>query len=221
MAMMNMSEAAKSLSLSTKTLQRWRKRPGAPFREADGRVEVDVDELRRWADGQGLSGGAGRPFGALSDPGAGLGGPDTPADPAAGPSPTDTPAPGDAPVGGDAAAETPAEIERRVRAEVEGELLGVNATLRQDLARVELRRRELDAEAKALALQERRGRLLDAAEVERGRVQRILVVKKGLESLGARLASVLPGVGPEEVRQTIDAEVDSLLRQFVEEFRPL
>lgn len=51
MARVGLVAAADALGKARKTLQRWRKREGAPF---DAAGTVDVDDLRAWATAQGL-----------------------------------------------------------------------------------------------------------------------------------------------------------------------
>lgn len=193
--MLNMTQAAKALGVNRKTLGRWRAR-GAPFREGErGSVEVDLAELKRWAAKEGLDGSAGRPFGALSEP------------------------------GGLAAVEVPATLEAmsaEVAAEVEAEFgAGVTPELKEQLARAELRKRLADAGTKEHDLAVRKAETLSAEDVERGQLRAIAIVKEGMLDMGRKLSRKLPGLGAEGVVRVVADEVDALLRQFATEFKPL
>lgn len=217
-----LSRAAKALDLDRATLGRYRRRGMPTTPGKGGAVLVDVDRVRAWMEREGLGQRGRSP--AVVEALRGL--------------PQDVPqavqqpqAEGEAPQG---VPQVPAAEPLQVTAEdlerayevFDGLDARAALELRPDavkkLAAVAAARRAMaDAQKRELAVARERGQLLDAAEVERGQVTRIMVVKSGLTSLGARLASVLPGLGPEEVRAIIDTEVDSLLRQFSEKFRPL
>ena len=65
-----------------------------------------------------------------------------------------------------------------------------------------------------LNLRVRRGELLEAAEVERGRVDRILVLKSGLLNLRDRVAPAAAHRDETEVAAIVEREVLGLLGQF-------
>lgn len=114
--------------------------------------------------------------------------------------------------------------EEEVRAQVEAEFPSAPAELKEALARAELRKREADASLKELELSRRRGELLDAAEVERGRVQRVTIVVRGLEALAHRLARDLAPLStqdPVDVVRLVQVAVDEQRQAFADEFETL
>lgn len=212
--LVSLSDAAKELGVDRKTLARARKRqPPLPThgKGPRGAEMVRVAEVRAWLEAQGL-GQTGRQSAVVEQlreaqpvaaPGAA---PAAPAPDAAKLSAEDLTDLGEVFDGLDG-------VERALRVRPEAvKKLSAIAAARKELA---------DAQKKELEIAQRRGQLLDAGEVERGRVQRIMVVRQGLLGLPAKLASRLVGRAQEEIQAELDAEVDTLLRQFAEEFEKL
>lgn len=190
-----LTRAAAALDVDRSTLTAWRKRgmPTSPGK--GGSVLVDVAKVRAWARSQGLSGAAGRPPGAISDPTRAVAAPTPPARPNAA-----TPALVD---------DERAEIEARIRGEVE-------ADLREKLARAELRKRVADAERREMLLAERQGEMLDRGEVERRQVQAAVMTRRRMEAMPWKLAGRLTGRTEAEIRAALEVEVEDICRGFAE-----
>lgn len=208
-------DAAATLGKHPTTLERaLRRTPPLPARKHGGAWVVAVDEARAYLDRNALGRGKGRPPKVdvlLRD------------------EPGSTPPPaGDAPAGPQGppgALPALSDEDRRLLGEVFGGDLGALEVrpdaVRRLVAIAEAKKANADAEKRVLEVQARRGELVSRAEVERGRVQRILIVRQGLLALPGKLAARCAGRTQEEVHEEIAAEVDSLLRQFSEEFAPL
>lgn len=82
------------------------------------------------------------------------------------------------------------------------------------LDEAEIRRRELDAERRALDLALKRGEVLKAEDVERGRLERIAAVTSALEALPAAVAPVLEGRGVQEIQAILSGEVRRIRAEF-------
>ena len=75
--------------------------------------------------------------------------------------------------------------------------------------------REEKAKLVALERRQREGELLDAEEVQRGRIERIIAVKTALRNLGSVLAGQVVGVDdPARIKQIVNAEVRQCLLRF-------
>lgn len=194
MPMKSMGELALELDLDRKTLSRWRAR-GAPFVERGRRVEADRDALKAWASSNGLYGEPGRPHGSLT----GCVGPDAKAEVL---EQTGAPIP--------VVVATAERVDEELGKAGDGE--GVTGAMKRQLAEAEARKRIATAERMELDLAAKKGRLLDAAEVQRGRLARIAVVRKGLLALPAKLAR-LPGA-PATLERAAMSEVEALLEEF-------
>jgi hypothetical protein len=94
---------------------------------------------------------------------------------------------------------------------------GERAERKARLDEAEIKRRELDAEKRALELALRRGEVLMADEVERGRVARVAAVTAALEALPAAIAPVLEGRGVQEIQAVLSAEVRRIRAEFAGE----
>lgn len=218
----SMSECAKQLGIARKTLQRHRKRvPPLPTHgeENRGDVLVDVEEVRAYLERNGLGGAAGRRSRVVEALAAAQAA-DGPAAPMAASPIASTPAAAPPPALSLEEQQTVGEL----FAGLDGlkSALGASPESMKKLVAVAAARKEwADARKRELEVAQRRGELLDAAEVERGRVQRVLVVKQGLRAMPAKLAARLVGRTSEEIHAEIEAEVDTLQRAFSEEFAKL
>jgi len=229
---MCLTDAAKALGIDRQTLHAARRRnpplPVLPDRGPFNAVMVRVPEVRAYLEANALGWGRGRRPRAVE-----LTREAQPAEPPAAPAGDTPPQPEAAPAphGPRAAAPGPPKLsadEQRDLAEAFEGVDGIDRALRlppdalRKLSAVAAARKELaDAAKRELEVAQRRGDLLERAEVERGRVQRILVVKQGLTALPAKLAARLVGRTQEEIQAELDAEVDTLLRAFAEEFAKL
>ena len=74
--------------------------------------------------------------------------------------------------------------------------------------------REVKADRERFKLDQERGRFLDKADVERGRVERIIAVRRGLEGMGKQLGPMVAGMTPSAARKVIDDRVRELLNRF-------
>lgn len=90
-----------------------------------------------------------------------------------------------------------------------------DAKLRLALANLEYRKAKTSLEQINLAV--RRGELLDAREVERGRLDRIAAVTSALEALPAAIAPVLEGRGAQEIQAILSGEVRRIRAEFAGE----
>ena len=66
-----------------------------------------------------------------------------------------------------------------------------------------------------------RGELLDARDVETGRLERIALVRQGLLSMPGKLAPRLVGREVAEIQREIEREVSAMLDQFAAQFGSL
>lgn len=106
--------------------------------------------------------------------------------------------------------------------------LGVSPEdIRNGTAGLNLRLKRLDADLKRLDAQRKEriertamGQLVPVDEVERGRIQRIAIVKTGLLSLPGKLAARLANREAPEIQAEIEREVIGLLAQFAGEKPP-
>jgi hypothetical protein len=80
---------------------------------------------------------------------------------------------------------------------------------------VELDRwRRMRADLVEIQLRRARGELLDRREVETGRVQRILVIKRAMLGLGRSIAPALTGMETREICAAIDDRIKQVVREF-------
>lgn len=91
---------------------------------------------------------------------------------------------------------------------------GAAGDVKERLALAELRKKLAQAERAEMDLAARKGKLLDAGEVEQGRLARIAIAKATLLSLPARVAPVLEGRGAREIEAELDAEMRRVLEEF-------
>ena len=117
--------------------------------------------------------------------------------------------------------EPPVDVERLVRSRVDQELARATEQLREQLRGADLRKKNAEAEAKELAVAGKKGQLVDRAEVQAKGVAAVLLLKRSMEVMPAKLAARLVGRTREEIHEELAAEVDSLLRMFSEEIRKL
>ncbi len=233
--LLSLKECAELFGLSTKTLYRWRKRPGFPIeRQGEGSsLLVDPDKVRDWAERTNLTGKMGKPIGAINgisgaDP-SGVGVPGVPLDPGAGKISQGAKAevvealevePAKVQ---EVAAQLSAEIKERLedpprprkKAEKDAEPLDL-ATITEQLAAAELRKRKADADLKEIEAAKRRGELLNALDVERGLMRRISTVKAGLLALPGKLAARLQNRESRFIQEEIEREVEQLLQLYAD-----
>lgn len=222
-----MVKAAALLGVSDKTLQRWRKRTGAPFAK-DG--SVILDELRAWAQREGLLGrGRGRPS-VIDELTAGAAA-SAPA-PATQAAPTEDPA---AAVAAVARAFSPdptsplAQLTPDDRATLEALVAGdaralidlahkVDPALLKRLAAMGRTQRELaEGARRELENAEKRGELVKGEDVKRSWRAQIQIVKSHFQMLPGKLAPRLVDKGYDEIYKALDEELDALLRVFAVE----
>lgn len=214
--LLSLTQAAKALGIDQKTLQRARKRkPPLPTRPGKrGAVLVDLEETRRYLESQGL-GRVGRQPAAVEalrgeqeDGGAAV---EAPSSTESELSESEVKAIAALLDGLDGSVEKVLHLAKSVP----------GATVRKLSALGKARKDLADAEKQEIEVAKRRGAMLDAEDVERGRVQRVMLVKQGLLALPNKLAARIAGRTPEEVREEVAQEVDALLRQFAEDFERL
>jgi len=80
--------------------------------------------------------------------------------------------------------------------------------------RADLDLKRLQAQERKLKIQEIEGELIPRDEVERGRIARIMAVKRKLLSLGRSLAPVLVGMEAREIEAAINERVREIIRSF-------
>jgi hypothetical protein len=210
--LISMSDAAKALGVSRRMLVDARqRRPGLPCHgewEKGNPVRVNVAEVKAWLEANGLGFGQGRRPRAVELARE-----------------AQKPPAGSQAASGGSGSTTPPKLSQDELADLGQAFDGLDHVERAlRLPSDALRRLSAVAAAKkefADEVQKQRGQLLDAATVERGRVQRILVVKQGLVGMPARVAPRLVGKTQEEIQAELDAEIDSACRAFAEEFAKL
>jgi hypothetical protein len=94
---------------------------------------------------------------------------------------------------------------------------GERAERKARLDEAEIRRREADAARREMDLALKRGEVLRADEVERGRVERIAAVTSALEALPAAIAPILEGRGVQEIQAILSGEVRRIRAEFAGE----
>jgi len=181
--------AAAELGLSRKTLQRWRKRDGAPFGE-DG--SVDLEELRAWAERAGLLRGAGRPPEPDRVEGVELSADDL------------------ATLEDDVSALEDGDLVDLARRVSPAKLKALAQLCR-------LRREHADAEKKELENAQARRELVAIEDVKRHWRRQIQVVKSHFVALPGKLALRLVGRQHDEIYKALEDELTELLKAFAVE----
>lgn len=93
--------------------------------------------------------------------------------------------------------------------------------LKRRLVEAELRKREADANLKELDLKVKNGELLKREDVERGRIQRIYIVKSNMLSLPAKLSARLEHLNATEIDKILKQAVEEMAELFAEEFEAI
>jgi len=88
------------------------------------------------------------------------------------------------------------------------------------LASAEARWRMARAQAEEIRLAQLRGTLLDREDVERGRVARLVAVRRRLLALPRSAAPILAGLTPREIEAWLDGWARDAIRAFAEEVQP-
>jgi len=83
------------------------------------------------------------------------------------------------------------------------------------------RYRQLKAKQEEITLDVIRGKYVSAAEVERGRIQRILVVKSRFLSLPHELAGALYGLEPHKIQDLLDMRIREIIAELAREPEPV
>ncbi len=81
------------------------------------------------------------------------------------------------------------------------------------------RKRESEAKLKELDLQERLGQIIPLAEVEAGRVARVLVVKRALLGMPTQIASTLVGLDARQISALLKERVRDIVAEFAGQSR--
>lgn len=228
---MGLCEAAERLDRNRKTLQRWRKRPDAPF-SADGTVP-SLAALRAWAEEHGLlerQGGRPTAVGAMLVGEPLSRGPGVPE--RSNPSPEGAKVSPEAKPASAPAAPKPADLpladlsdeDRQALQAMTGSDLGqlvalapkVNPKLLQRLAMMaRVRRDQADAERRELDNAERRRVLVALDEVRGWWLGQVAVVKAAFAVLPAQLARALEDVTAYDERMAlVEGKLDATLAAF-------
>lgn len=100
--------------------------------------------------------------------------------------------------------------------------LGLRPEAVKKLSAIAAARKEFaDAQKREHEVAKARGQLVDTAEVHRGRMKRVAIVKQGMLAVPQKLAARLVGRTEDEIRDELQGEMSSLLRLFSEEFSKL
>lgn len=95
-----------------------------------------------------------------------------------------------------------------------GVLDSASADVKEQIAVALLRGHLARAERLEIEVAARKGELLDAKEVERGRLERIALVKTGFLAFASRVAPLVANRPPREVETRLESEVYRLLSEF-------
>lgn len=190
----NLTDTAAALAITTRTLERWLAR-GAP-KAARGRF--DPEAVRAWAEVAGLMGRkAGRRPAAVVEAGKA----------AAQKKPGAAPMPQARASSADGTGAPP------------GPSTGMAVAVAEaiDLTVQRARKEKALASLAEIRLAKERGKLLDAAEVAKGRVQRVMFAKQRLLALAARAAPLCVGKDAGEVHAVLEREALAVLEELSRE----